>query len=183
MGSRVPGEVREDTASRAGQAAKWAFVIILAAAAGTVGLLQLFRAHPAQKAVGEFFARLQEGDLEGCLELVDPRGQLGSLWEEDTAGVRGTVGSLLSRYRLRFSGLSFSTRAERDAAEVALKGGRVSLYARSGEGPPDLSFDLEGSDLVFYVERREGEWMIEGINYDVAELLAEGRELLPLPLP
>ncbi|NPV59419.1 MAG: hypothetical protein HPY75_07125 [Actinobacteria bacterium] len=36
---------------------------------------------------------------------------------------------------------------------------------------------MEGSDLVFYVERKEGKWMIEGINYDVLELLNEGREL------
>lgn len=169
-----------DYTGRAGKAAKWFFVIALAAAAGTFGFLQIFRTHPAQGAVGKFFQRLQEGDLEGCLELVDPEGQLGSAWREDAASVQGPVASLLERYRLEFQDLSFATRAEKSAAEVSLRGGRVYLFARGGEGPPAFTFDMEGSDLVFYVERKAGKWMIEGINYDILELLNEGRELLSL---
>ena len=177
---RVADGGRHDAAARAGNAVKWAFVIALAAAAGIIGFLQVFRVHPAQKAVGEFFARLQEGDLEGCLELIDPEGQLGSLWEEDTAGVREAASSFLERYRLEFTGLSFATRAEKNAAEVSLRGGRASVYERDAQGPPAFAFDMDGSDLVIYVERKAGEWLIEGINYDVAELLEEGREFMPL---
>ncbi len=168
-----------DMATRAGNAVKWAFVIALAAAAGVIGFMQIFRVHPAQRTLGEFFERLQEGDLQGCLDLVDPEGQLGSVWEGDAA-VREAVSSFLERYRLEFSGLSFATRSERDAAEVSLKAGRVSLYLRGAEGPPAFAFDLGGTDLVFYLERKAGRWMVEGVNYDLEELAKEGREFLPL---
>ncbi len=177
---RESGKAPRDMAARAGKAAKWAFVIALATVAGVIGFLQIFRAHPAQKALGDFFVRLQEGDLEGCLELVDPEGQIGSLWESDAHAVREAVSSFLGRYRLEFSGLSFATRSEKDAAEVSLKGGRVSVYEREAEGPPAFAFDMRGTDLVFYLEKKSGKWLLEGINYDLEELLAEGRELLPL---
>ena len=172
------GNGSEKPASRAGRTAKWAFVLVLAVAAGIGGYYALFRTHPAQAAVEKAFAMVEEGDMEGLMECIDPEGQLGRMWEDNQEGARDLVQSMLDRYRVDFSSLSFATRAQGGAAEVELKGGRVTLYERDTEGPPAAFFDLGGSGLVFYVEKRGDSWLIEGVNYDITEILS-GDGLLP----
>lgn len=166
-------------ASKAGKAAKWSFVIAIALAAGIIGFLTIFRTHAAEATVERAFDMVEQGDIDGLMDCIDPLGELGRLWAENTGGVRDSVTSFLEDYRLEFSSLKFATRVEGDAAEVELKGGRVTAYDQGGEGPPVVSFDLADSDLVFYVERREGLWLIEGVNYDLAEMLSGDQGLFP----
>lgn len=161
----------EERARRAGQAVKWAFVIMLACVAGLVATLQLFRTHPAQDVLSRAVERVQEGDIEGAMEYVDPQGQLGIIWRENVGGARDTLASLMDRYRLEFSSLKYKTRVEGDFAEIQLVGGRVTVYAKN-EGSLLAFFDLDGSDLVIYMQKKDDSWLIEGANYDLLETLS-----------
>jgi len=169
----------EGKTSRAGSAAKWSFVIVIALAAGIIGFFTIFRTHAAQATVERAFDMVERGDIDGLMDCIDPLGELGQLWAENKGDVRDTVTSLLEEYRLDFSSLKFATRVEGDAAEVELKGGQLTVYEQEGEGPPAASLDLGGSDLVFYVERKEGLWVIEGVNYDLTDMLSGDQNLFP----
>ncbi|RJP33433.1 MAG: hypothetical protein C4536_04155 [Actinobacteria bacterium] len=173
------GKAAGRQSGKAGKTAKWVFVIVLAAAAGIIGFFTIFRTHAAQAMVERAFEMVEQGDVDGLMECINPEGELGRLWAEDTQGLRDTIASLLDKYRLDFSSLQFATRAEGDAAEVELKGGRVTIYNRGEEGPPVAVLDLGDSDLVFYVERKEGLWLIAGVNYDIMEILSGDQDLLP----
>lgn len=155
-----------------GNKVKWAVVALITVSAAVVGALTLFRPHAAQRTVAEAFARVEEGDIAGVMEYVDPEGRLGTAWNENADGLRDTLSSLLERYRVDFEGLAFATKAEKLAAEVELTGGRVSVYQRGGESLPLATLDLEGTGLVFYVEKKGDRWLIEGVNYDFQELLS-----------
>jgi hypothetical protein len=161
----------ERPATRVWKAVKWAFVLVLAVTAGVIGYFAMFRTHPAQATVEKAFAMIENGDMEGFMQYVDPEGQLGRMWDENLQGARDSISSLLERYRLDFSSLSFATRAEGNAAEVELKGGRVTVYERGKDGPPAAFFDLGDAGLVLYVEKKDDQWLIEGVNYDIMEFL------------
>lgn len=169
-GGRPPGRT-----SRRG---KLAFAIALAAVAAAAGYFAIFRDHPAEAVLLKALERVEEGDLEGMMEYVDPEGQLGTLWNENTDGARDTLTSLAHDYRIVLASLTLKTRAEGDRAEVDVAGGRVEIYER-GEPQPLVFFDLADSDIVFYLERKGGLWLIEGTNYDVAQALSGER--LPFP--
>jgi len=157
---------------------KWILVILVAAAAGIIAYFMLFRTHPAQSVVERVFRLVEEGDIEGVMEYVDPEGQLGTLWHENRQGARDALLDLMDRYRLEFSSLSFNTRVEGDYAEVELRGGKAIIYDRNQEGPPEATLPVSQLDLVFYVERKGEDWLIEGVNYDLLELLSEDGGLL-----
>jgi hypothetical protein len=161
----------EKPAARAGSAVKWAFVAGVVVAAAVIGFFTIFRGHAAEDTVRKAMQAIEDEDVSGFMEYVDPEGQLGALWESNRQGAQDTALSLLERYRLEFSSLKFATRAQGDSAEVELKGGRVTVYEQDSEGPPAAFFDLEDSGLVFYVERKDGRWLIEGVNYDIVEFL------------
>ncbi len=169
----------EERAGKAGKAVKWAFVLGLAAAAAIIGFFTIFRTHPAQATVQKAFDMVEEGNMDGFMACVDPEGQLGRLWDENAQGVRDAVISLLQQHRLEFSSLKFTTKTQRGAAEVELKGGRVSIYDRHGEGTPEVFFDLKDSGLVFYLEEKGGAWLIEGVNYYILELFSGDMDILP----
>lgn len=171
------GKAADMLAGKAGRITKWAFVIGLAVAAAVIGFLTIFRTHPAQATVREALSAVERGDMETFMSYVDPQGDLGMLWTENTQGARDAISSLLERYRLEFSSLKLTTRAEGGNAEVALKGGRVVIHPRAGGGPPTAVFDLEDSGLVFYVEKKGDDWFIAGVNYDITDFLSEGMEL------
>ena len=173
------GKAAGERAGRAGKTVKWAFVMVLAVTAGIIGFLTIFRTHPAQAAVEKAFEMVEEGDADGLMGYVDPEGELGIIWEQNKDGVRDTILSVLDRYRLDFSSLKFATRAGDDAAEVELKGGHINIYELGLEGLPAASLDLGGSGLIFYVERREGVWLIEDVNYDIEEIFSGGQDFFP----
>jgi HAMP domain-containing protein len=169
----------ESKTGKAGNYAKWSFVIVIALAAGIIGFFTIFRTHAAQATVERAFDMVEQGDIDGVMDCIDPLGELGRLWAENTGGVRDSFTSFLEDYLLEFSSLKFATRVEGDAAEVELNGGRVTVYHQGEEGAPAASLDLGNSDLVFYVERREGLWLIEGVNYDLAEMLSGEQDFFP----
>ena len=158
---------------------KWVLVILVAVAAGIIGYFILFRTHPAQATVEKVFHLVEEGDIEGVMEYVDPEGQLGSIWFENQQGARDALLDLMGRYRLEFSSLSFNTQAEGDYAEVELRGGTAIIYDRNQEGPPEVSLPIGQMDLVFYVERKGDDWLIESVNYDLLQILSEDGGFLP----
>lgn len=169
-----------EPAKRAGMMVKWAFVVGLAVAAGVIGFLTIFRTHPAQTTVREAMAAVEQGDMDAFMAYVDPEGDLGRMWEENAQGARDTILSLLDRYRVEFSSLKLATRAEGNTAEVALKGGRVSVYSRAAGGAPEAFFDLGESEVVFYVGKKGDDWLIWGLNYDIVEFLSGDMDFLPL---
>lgn len=169
-------EAREERVRRAGQAVKWAFAIFLAVSAGLIAVLHLFRTHPAQDVLMKAVERVQEGDLEGAMEYVDPQGPLGIMWRDNVGGTRDALVTLADRYRLQFESVKFKVRTEGEYAEAALAGGRVTLYQRGGEGPLLAFFDLKDTGLVFYLQKKDGSWLIEGINYDLQEILSGNLE-------
>lgn len=177
-GDRRPGELPPRFWDRF-RRFKIIFVAVLAGLAGLIALLTVFRTHPAQSTVERVFELVQEGDIERVMDHVDPEGQLGTLWYENAEGSRDALLSLMERYRLEFSSLALSTRAEGDLAEVSLAGGRIAIYERDAEGPPTAFFDLGELELVFYLEREGGRWLIEGVNYDLVDLLSGEDPLLP----
>lgn len=161
---------------RAGQAVKWAFVTFLAVSAGLIAVLHLLRTHPVQAVLNEAAERVQEGDLEEAMEYVDPLGPLGIMWRDNVGGTRDALVTLVNRYRLQFESLKFKVRTEGEYAEAALAGGGVTLYQRGGDGPPLAFFDLKDTGLVFYLQKKGGSWLIEGINYDLQEILSGNLE-------
>jgi hypothetical protein len=122
---------------------------------------------------------VEEGDIEGVMLYVDPDGQLGTIWHENTQGARDTLLDLMDRYRLEFSSASFNTRAEAEYAEVELRGGTVIIYYRDGEGRTAATLPLGELDLVFYLEKKGNDWLIEGVNYDLLQILSEDGGFLP----
>lgn len=162
----------EKRALRAGNAVKWAFVIFLAASAALIVGLRMWRAHPAEKVLNEAVRKLNAGDLEGAMSFVDPQGQLGRLWSENVSGVRDSLKSIFNKHRFEFSSLKFRIRVEGSYAEAQLAGGKVTVYGKEGGTAPEGFFDLGGSDLVFYLQEKEDGWWIEGINYDLQEILS-----------
>ena len=169
----------KEPATRAGKTVKWVFVLVLVVTAGVVAYFAMFRTHPAQITVDRALAAIEDGDIEGFMQYVDPEGQLGRMWDENLQGARDSILSLLDRYRLDFSSLSFATREEGNAAEVVLKGGRVTVYEQGNDGPPAAFFDLGDADLLIYVEKKNGTWLITGINYDIMEFLEEDGGFFP----
>jgi hypothetical protein len=148
------------------------FAVALALVAGVIGYTVITRAHAAQSTVKRAFDLVAEGDLEGAMELVDPQGQLGTMWNQNQEGARDKLLSLMGRYRLQFDSLEFKTRAEGSLAEVELAGGTVTIYSQNGDGLPQAVLDLGGSDLVFELEKKDGKWLIQGVNYDVSRILS-----------
>jgi hypothetical protein len=146
--------------------------VVLAILAGIIGYTLIFRVHPAQSTVKKAFDLVSRGDLEGVMSYVDPEGKLGIMWNQNQDGVRDKLLSLMDRYRLQFDSLKFNTRAEGDLAEVELKGGRITIYSQSGDGPPAALLDLGETDLIFEMEKKGGQWLIEGVNYDISRLLS-----------
>lgn len=172
-------EEAEDLVRRAGKAAKWVFVIFLAAAAGVIAFLHFFSAHPAQKTLLEAAKTVERGSAEEVMAYVDPDGQIGVMWRENTGGMRDSLQRLLDRYRLEFSSLKFRTRAEKDYAESQVTGGRLTVYERANPGPPVAVLYLKDSDLVFYLQKKDGRWLIEGINYDLLDILSSEGGVFP----
>jgi len=172
-------EAADKPGGKAGNAVKWAFVLGVVVAAAVIGFFTIFRGHAAEDTVRKALQEIEEGDISGFMEYVDPEGQLGMMWEGNEQGGRDTVLSLLERYRLEFSSLKFATRAQGDNAEVELKGGRVTIYDQDGDGPPAAFFDVGDSGLVFYVEKKDGRWLIGGVNYDIEEFLSGDADFLP----
>jgi hypothetical protein len=158
---------------------KLVFALLLAIVAGIIGYMQIFRSHPSQSTIKKVFDLVEKGDVEGVMEYVDPQGRLGTIWNDNVEGARDKLTSLMEKYRLEFSSLQFDTRAQGDAAEVELKGGRVTVYNRGQDGMPVAFFDLGGSDLVFYLEKKGNRWLIEGINYDISQILSGDQVISP----
>ena len=158
---------------------KLVFALLLAVVAGLIGYTQIFRSHPAQSTLKKVFDLVEKGEIEGVIEYVDPQGQLGIIWYENKDGARDKLTSLMEKYHLDFSSLKFNTRAQGDAAEVELRGGRVTIYNQGENGIPAAFFDLGGSDLVFYMEKKGDRWLIEGINYDISQILSGDQVISP----
>ncbi len=171
MEHRGAEKAAEKVAAKAGKTVKWAFVLGLVAAAAIVGYFTIFRTHPAQSVVEKAFGMVEAGDAEGLMSCVDPEGEWGRLWEENTQGARDMLLSLLEDFRLEFSSLRLATRAQGNTAEVALKGGRLTIYDRDDERMPAAWFDLSGSELVLYLEKKGDDWLIGGMNYDILEFI------------
>lgn len=168
-----------DLVSKAGKAVKWAFVAFLATAAGVIAFFHLFRTHPAEKTLLEAAKTVERGDAGEVMGYVDPEGQIGTMWRENTGGMRDSLQQLLDRYRLEFSSLKFKTRAEKEYAEAQVVGGRLTVYERASPGPPVAVLYLDQSDLVFYLQKKEGRWLIEGVNYDLPQVLSSEGGVFP----
>jgi hypothetical protein len=152
------------------------FRIIFAIAAGIIagigGYLVLFRSHPAEAALRKAFRMAEEGDMEGVLSLVDEEGPLGTLLEEDGGRMRRAFEDFLAKYRLEISRPSFRVRSDMNRAEVELKGGTLRVYSRASSGIPAAALSLEDAGLVFYMERKGGRWLVEDVNYDLAQWIS-----------
>lgn len=158
-------------ASRLRNIAKWTVVILIAAGAGMAAALAIFGVPPAQSSLRKALELVEKGDLYEVMEHVDPEGQLGTAWNENEQGLRDTVHSLLERYRIDFTDLGFATRSEGGNAEVELKGGRITVYARDGDSLPLAFYDLHDSGIVIYMEKKGKSWLIEGTNFDFLQAL------------
>ncbi|MDY6794784.1 MAG: hypothetical protein SWK76_05830 [Actinomycetota bacterium] len=178
-GVEIEERALDDKLKRSRGRLKLAFAIFLAVVAGFIAYYQLFRTHPAQSTVENVFLLVEEGNLDGAMKEANPDGQLGILWYENREGARDTLTDIMDRYRMEFSSLGFDTRVEGDLAEVELTGGRVIMYVRDEDGPPAATFDLGGSDLAFYLEKKEGHWLIQSVNYDLLDILSGEGGVLP----
>lgn len=149
------------------------FRIILALTAALVagigGYLVLFRVHPAEETLKKAFRFAEEGDVNGVISLVDTEGPLGSMLEKDGGRLRRSFEDFLSRYRIEISSPSFRIRSQGNFAELELTGGTLRVYLRSNSGVPSAAFGLGDSGLVFYMERKDGKWLVEDVNYDLTQ--------------
>lgn len=163
------GEVYLDRVKEAFRRFKLFFALAAAIMAGIGGYLVLFRSHPAEATLRKAFKMAEEGDLEGVLSLVDRDGPLGVLLEEDGGRIKRAFEDFLAKYKLEISRPSFQIRSEKNRAEVELSGGTLRVYSRSNPGIPALAVGLGESELIFYMERKDGRWLVEDVNQDLAQ--------------
>lgn len=163
------GEVYIERVREAFRRFKMIFSLALAIIAGVGGYLVLHRGHPAEATLKKAFRMVEEGDAAGVLALVDEEGPLGVLLDQDGGRLKRDFEGFIEKYRLEISSPSFRVRSEKNRAEVELTGGTVRVHSRSGSGIPLAALGLGDSGLVFYMEKKEGKWLVEDVNYDLTQ--------------
>ncbi len=162
-------EAHLEGARKAVRRFKIAFALALAIMAGVGGYLVLFRGHPAEATLKKAFRMAEKGDFEGIAALLDPEGPLSTLLRQNDDALKKALEEFLERYRLEISSPTFRVRSEKNRAEVEVTGGTVRVYARSGSDVPVASLGLRDSGLVFYLERKDGNWLVEDVNQDITQ--------------
>ncbi len=119
------------------------------------------------------FSSIGRGDLEGALLWVDPQGELGTYWYGNRGNIQNAVENLLRKYQVEFSSLKFKSRTQGRYSEVTLVDGTVKVSERGSSDQFALPVSLQSINLVFYMEKKEGKWLIEGLNYDLEKLPRE----------
>ncbi len=152
-----------------GSGKRWAAAAV-AVAAAALALFLLFRGGDGPRgAVDGIFKAVSEGRLEEALSFVDPRSELALYWNEDRYGIQTRAREALRDWQVGFD-LELKERIGGDAAEVRLEKGTMKLSSRSGESRGAYPVSLDTLELVFYLEKKEGRWLVTGINYDLEEL-------------
>lgn len=152
-----------------------AVAAVLAIVAALAGLYHLARSEdPAERAVRSLFAAVGDGQIDEALGYVDPESSLARFWNENRDGVQDRVREALAGYDVDFE-LKLETVSEGKAAEVSLVGGTVKVGSRQeGTSGAAMPFSLSSLNLVFYLEHKDGRWLVTGINYEDLGQLIEG---------
>lgn len=149
-----------------------AIIACLVAALVVAGLYYFFwNRDPAEGAVNGLFAAIDEGRIDEAMEYVDPESGLAVYWNENEDEVQDKVRRALADYDVSFK-LKLETVRQGNVAQVSLAGGTVKVSSREqGAGGAAMPFSLKSLDLVFYVERKGGLWLVTGINQDLDQLM------------
>jgi hypothetical protein len=133
--------------------------------------LAVWRWSTPEGSLRKAFLAVGDGDLEKALSYLDAEGPIGVFWFENRYGVQEKVRDWFQRYQVEFVSLKLESKTQKNFSEVALLGGRVRVSAKDGSDQLAYPVDLASLKLVFYLEKKNGRWLIEGINYDLEELL------------
>lgn len=154
------------------QAVIVAALVVLAALAGMYHFV--WGADPAEKTVKDIFAAVDDGDIDEAMGYVDPESDLARYWNENRDGIQDRVRKALAEYDVGFK-LKLETVRQGQTAQVSLAGGTVKVGSRQpGISGAAMPFSLNSLNLVFYLEQKEGRWLVTGINYDDLGQLLDG---------
>jgi len=149
---------------------KWAAAAAVAVAAVILSLYFFaWRRDTPRDTVGKVFQAIKENRLDEALSYVDPQSGLALYWNEDRQGIQTKAREALWDWRVDFD-LELKETVRGDRAEVQLADGTMKLSSRSAEAKGAYPVSLRSLELVIYLEKKEGRWLITDINYDLDQL-------------
>lgn len=152
---------------------KWVAAVALAAAAVPLALHHfVWRWNTPEGTVRRIFRAISENRLDEALTYVDPHSEPAIYWNEDRSNLRTRVLRALQDWQVSFD-LKLKTVKRGDKAEVQLLDGTMKISSRSGESRAAYPLSLRSLGLIFYLEEREGRWLLTDLNYDLGELSEE----------
>ena len=156
---------------------RWKQVALIAGLTAVAALAGFYHlsgsGDPAGKAVDGLFAAIGDGRLDDALGFVDPESELARFWNDNRGGIQDRVRKALGQYSLGFK-LELETLREGPVAEVRLVGGTVKVGSREPGAQGAFPVSLDSLGLVFYLEEKDGRWLVTGINYEDLNQLVEG---------
>ncbi len=152
---------------------KWAAAAVLLAAAIPLALYyHVWRWNTPEGTVRRIFGAISANRIEDALSYVDPESELALYWEEDRGGLKTRALRALEEWQVGF-GLELKTVKRGGAAEVRLSDGTMKISSRAPGSRAAYPVSLRSLGLVFYLEQKDGRWLLSDINYDLEELAEE----------
>lgn len=152
---------------------KWAVAAALAAAAVPLALYYfVWRWNTPEGTVRRIFGAISDNRPEEALSYVDPGSELAIYWNEDRGGLRTRALRALEDWQVGFD-LELKAVKRDGEAEVQLLDGTMKISSRGGESRAAYPVSLRSLGLVFYLEEKDGRWLLTDLNYDLEELAEE----------
>jgi hypothetical protein len=129
--------------------------------------------NPAEQAVRGLFAAAADDRLDEAMTYVDPDSDLARFWNENRSGIRDRAREALDQYQVSFD-LELKATTSGERAEVQLADGTLKVSSRDPATKGAFPMSLKSLNLVFYLEKKGGKWLITGMNYqDLDQLMRE----------
>lgn len=127
---------------------------------------------PVGDAVRGMFAAVSDGRLDEAVGYVDPDSELASYWNSNEDGIQGRTREALADYQVGFD-LELEVVTSGERAQARLVDGTMKIGSRDPGARGAFPVSLKSLDLVFYLEKKGGRWLVTGINYEDLGQLAD----------
>lgn len=127
---------------------------------------------PVEDAVRGMFSAVSDNRLDDAFDYVDPESELARYWNANQDGIRDRTRAALAEYGVDFD-LELEVIASADTAEARLTDGTLKVSSREPGAQGAFPISLKSLNLVFFLEKKGGKWLITGINYEDLDQLAK----------
>ncbi len=127
---------------------------------------------PVGDAVRGMFSAVSDDRLDEALGYVDPDSELARYWNSNQDGIQDRTREALAKYKVGFD-LELNVVTSGDTAQAQLTDGTLKVSSRDPGVQGAFPLSLKSLDLVFYLEKKGGRWLITGINYEDLGQLAD----------